>query len=164
MFVDGPASLGGAQSEFEVVQHRNNAFRALEGVGNRHGGRVHGSLLIGNRHGGRNRDGLIIGNGHGGRIRDGHLMESPKFIIRGTRGRHCHWLNPKPVRTMNIGALPRQCRPQVTRIGMHVTLHSRSAIPWRLTRDFISVVSRTELTARGGSLPSDCETAHLRRE
>ena len=62
---------------------------------------------------------------------------------------------------MNIGALPRRCRPKVTRIGTHGLLHSRSAMPWRLTRDLISVVSRTELTARGSSKPRKlCRTSH----
>ena len=32
---------------------------------------------------------------------------------------------------------------------------------WRLARDLISVVPRTELTARGSSVPLECETAHL---
>ena len=41
---------------------------------------------------------------------------------------------------MYIGALPRRCCPQVTRIGMRGALHSRSAIPCRLARDLISVV------------------------
>jgi len=57
------------------------------------------------------------------------------------------------IQRINIGALPRRCRPQVTRIDMHGALHSRSAIPWRLTRGLITVVSRTELTARGSSVP-----------
>ena len=41
---------------------------------------------------------------------------------------------------MNIGALPRRCRPKVTRIGTNGLLHSRSAMPWRQTCDLISVV------------------------
>ena len=35
---------------------------------------------------------------------------------------------------INIGALPRRCRPQVTRIGAHGALHSRSALLWRFNR------------------------------
>ena len=62
---------------------------------------------------------------------------------------------------MNIGALPRRCRPKVTRIGTYCLLHSRSAMPWRLTRDLISVVLRTELTSRGSSKPRTlCRTSH----
>ena len=62
---------------------------------------------------------------------------------------------------MYIGALPRRYRPQVTHIGIHGALNSRSAIPWRLTRNPITVVSRTELAARGSSVPQKCKTAHL---
>ena len=47
----------------------------------------------------------------------------------------------------------RWCRPKGTRIGKHGLLDSRSAMPCRLTRDLISVVSRTELTARGSFVP-----------
>ena len=52
----------------------------------------------------------------------------------------------------------RRCRPKVTRISTHGLefkleliglLRSLSAMPWRLIRDLILVVSRTELTARG---------------
>ena len=32
---------------------------------------------------------------------------------------------------LNIGALPRRCRPQVTRIDTPSALHSRSSMPWR---------------------------------
>ena len=67
----------------------------------------------------------------------------------------------RDIAVMNIGALPRRCHPKVTRIGTHGLLHSRSAMPWRLTRDLISVVSRTELRARESSVPSKCETAHV---
>ena len=55
----------------------------------------------------------------------------------------------------------RRCRPKVTHICTNGLLHSRCAWPWRLTRDLISVVSRTELTARGSSVPSEFEAAHL---
>ena len=36
--------------------------------------------------------------------------------------------------TMNIGALPRRCRPQFIRIGTAVRLIPQSAIPWRFNR------------------------------
>ena len=80
----------------------------------------------------------------------------------------CRVLNKEAMRVslqltliMNIGALPRWCHPKVTRIGTHGLLHSRSAMPWRLTRDLISVVSRTELTSRGSSKPRTlCRTSH----
>ena len=58
---------------------------------------------------------------------------------------------------MIIGALPRRCRPQVRRIDMNGALHSRNAIPWRLTRGLITVVSPTELTARGSSVPKNAK-------
>ena len=57
----------------------------------------------------------------------------------------------------------RRCRPKVTRIGMHGLLHSRSAMPWRLARDLISVVSRTELAARGKSVSYECKVALLEK-
>ena len=47
----------------------------------------------------------------------------------------------------------RRCHPKATRTGTRGLLHSQSARPWRLTSDLISVVSRTELTARGSSVP-----------
>ena len=53
---------------------------------------------------------------------------------------------------LNIGALPRRCRPQVTHIDMHGALYSRSAKPRRLTRGLITAVSRTELKARESSV------------
>ena len=68
------------------------------------------------------------------------------------------------INTMNIGALPRRCRPQVKRTDMHGALHSRSAIPRRLTRGLITVVSRTELTARGSSVPSKNRNSSSRKD
>ena len=46
-----------------------------------------------------------------------------------------------------------RCLPKVTRIGTHGLLYSRSAMPWRLTRDLFSEVSRTERAAHGSSVP-----------
>ena len=42
------------------------------------------------------------------------------------------------LKILHIGALPRRCRPQVTRIGTNGALHSRSAIPRRFNRGFAS--------------------------
>ena len=39
---------------------------------------------------------------------------------------------------MKIGALPRRCRPQVTQIGTHSAIHSRSAMHWRFNRSLTS--------------------------
>ena len=51
----------------------------------------------------------------------------------------------------NIDALRGGVRPKITPIGTHGLLYSRSSMPWRLAAEFylISVVSRTELAARG---------------
>ena len=64
---------------------------------------------------------------------------------------------------MKIGALPLRCRSQVTRIGMHGALHFRSAVPWRLTRGLVSVILRTELAARGSSVPKKWRNCSSRK-
>ena len=62
----------------------------------------------------------------------------------------------------NIGALPRRCRPHVTRIGTQGALSSRSAMPWRLNRGLaISAAPRFMHRARKSSGPWECENVRV---
>ena len=57
-------------------------------------------------------------------------------------------------------ALPRPCCPQVTRIGTHSALHSRSAIPWRFNRSLTSS-GYFRLPSTGLAIALDLECLNL---